>query len=95
MEQNVELFFKMSKNIYREDETQKTLDKKREKFKVMSVHTYNALEELKNKTLIVEAKKQSTIEELKKFYTSKIKESKNRLNKEIEFDRLYQELRTI
>jgi predicted deacetylase len=93
VEANFDLFFKMSKNIYREEETQKTLEKKKEKFKAMSVHTFNALEELKNKNLFDEASKKDTVDELKEFYISKIKESQNRLNKEIEFVRLYQEVR--
>lgn len=93
MEANFDLFFKMSKNVYRERQTQKTLDEKKEKFKSMSVHTYNALKEIKDKDLLKEAKKQETVEELKEFYKSKIEDSPNRLHEEIEFKRLYQEVR--
>jgi TPP-dependent trihydroxycyclohexane-1,2-dione (THcHDO) dehydratase len=93
MEENFQLFFKMSKNVYRETATQKIFDKKEDKFKSMSVHTFNALQELKKQDLLDEAKEMETIEELIEFYKSKIKDNKNRLHKEIEFVRLYQEVR--
>lgn len=96
MEANLELFFKMSKNIYRETETQVDVAKvKEEKYEQMSVHTFNALQEIKKKDLVSEAKKEGTVEELENFYKDKFKDHKYRLHKEIEFKRLYEEIRKL
>lgn len=96
MEPNFDLFFKTSKNIFRETESQIVLGtKKEEKYKSMSVHTFNAIQEIKKQNLLSEAKEQGTIEELEEFYLKNFDDNKNRLHKEIKFKRLYEEIRKL
>lgn len=96
MEPNFDLFFKTSKNIFRETETQVVLEsRKKEEYKAMSVHTFNAIEEIKKNGLVNKAKEESTISELEEFYKNKFKDHKYRLHKEIEFKRLYEEVRKL
>ena len=90
MDANFEQFFKMSKRLNREEETKVALTTKKKKFVQMNVHTYNALKELLKKE---EAKNQEVVDELEEFYKENIEDNKNRLYSEIDFERLYQELR--
>lgn len=95
-EENFEQFFKQTKNIYREYDLDVCITASKpvkEKFEPMSVHTFNALNKLRESNLVDEAIEKETHEDLKEFYQENIEDNKNSLYSEIDYGRIYQEIR--